>query len=286
MALHRRQELLLEFAVIVAGRIERLGRQVGPPVAGDLGTAGLERETQEMARLQFEDALPDGVGRRHIAQAEEIPHRLGIDRGLGLQHRQDGLDLAGEHDAVGTRPVIERLDPGLVAGQHQFVVAGVVDRHREHAVQPGEGGGAQRVIEVEDHLGVAARPELVAAPDQFLAQRDVIVDFAAEHDGDAIVGVHRLLAAGQVDDAEPAHAQPDIGGDMKAAVIGAAMEDGVVHPAQQMPDFAAILGSYKSNNTAHYSGSHVRRFTARKGRYKLLHNLGGRTGGLEGFHTT
>ena len=88
------------------------------------------------------------------------------------------------------------------------------------------------LVQVDQDLGVAARPELVAPRDQLSAQRFVVVDLAVEHDDCTLPSSlrHRLMAARQVDDAEPAHAEADAALDERAPVVGPAVADGVAHP--------------------------------------------------------
>ena len=106
-------------------------------------------------------------------------------------------------------------------------VLAVPDRDREHAFQPAPGVVAPIREGGEDRLGVAVacgmdnRRKL--APDV-----EVVVDFAVEHDRKAAVGgVHRLMAAGDVDDAEPPHAEAEVAIDEDAAIVGSAMADDV-----------------------------------------------------------
>ena len=57
---------------------------------------------------------------------------------------------------------VERLDAEPVAREHQPAARGVPEREREHASQRRDEVGALLLIEVDDHLGVAARAEAVA----------------------------------------------------------------------------------------------------------------------------
>ena len=139
----------------------------------------------------------------------------------------------------------------MVARQDQFIAAGIVDGDGEHAVQFLERFHADGMIEIENDFGVAAGLEDIAVADQGIAQRDVIVDLTGEHQRDAIIGVHGLMPAGQIDQAETAVGETHAGRDMGAAVVGAAMEDGIVHLPQQMFYFGRGLVRPDANNAAH-----------------------------------
>ena len=75
---------------------------------------------------------------------------------------------------------------------------------------------------------------------QFGHQLLEVVDLAVEHDDDAAVFVvQRLLAGRQVDDRQPAMAEPDAGLEVQSAFIGAAVELRLVHAIEQRAiDFA------------------------------------------------
>ena len=73
-----------------------------------------------------------------------------------------------------------------------------------------------------------------------VAQFAKIVDFAVEDDSERSVFVpDRLAAAGQIDDAEAAHAEGDRRCEQNAFFVGAAMNDGGHHPAHD--GFARFL---------------------------------------------
>ncbi len=68
------------------------------------------------------------------------------------------------------------------------------------------------LVEVGDHLGVAARRERVPGALQVGAQLAVVVDLAVEDDGDGAVLVEdRLIAGREVDHAQPLDPKPDAG---------------------------------------------------------------------------
>jgi hypothetical protein len=87
---------------------------------------------------------------------------------------------------------------------------------------------------MKDDLGVGAGGKDMATRDHFVAQLDVIEDFAVEGDVDRAVGIgHRLLAAFQIDDGKPRMGQPDIVGGKEALRVRPAMGDGTDHALQQ-----------------------------------------------------
>ena len=71
--------------------------------------------------------------------------------------------------------------------------------------------------------------------DELRAQLPVVVDLAVEdHANRAVFVADRLVAAGKVDDAQPAHAERRAVADEHALVVWAAVTDDVTHPPQAM----------------------------------------------------
>src|SRR5687768_5372627 len=87
------------------------------------------------------------------------------------------------------------------------------------------------LIQVHQHLGVSPGAEPMSFGDQLLIEAGVIVELAIEydHNGAVLVG-DGLVPAGQVHDAEPAHAEANPALDERAPVVGTPMSDRVAHP--------------------------------------------------------
>src|SRR3546814_9630835 len=76
----------------------------------------------------------------------------------------------------------------------------------------------------------------VCSSDLFRGQFLEVVDLAVVDDRDsAILVVHRLLAAGEVDDRKAAVTQPDAAVDEKAATVRPAVREAVGHRLEQVP---------------------------------------------------
>jgi hypothetical protein len=73
----------------------------------------------------------------------------------------------------------------------------------------------------------------MAARDELLAQGEMVVDLAVEHDPQRAVFVrNRLMPARDIDNAEPAHADARRAVGIEAFVVGPAMGDDAAHFAQ------------------------------------------------------
>ena len=168
--------------------------------------------------------------------------------------RLEHLQLRAEDElAVGQHAVEQRLDAKPVPGQEQAAGSAVVEAEGKHAAEALHAGRAPLLPGVEDDLGVAVGAELVAQAPQLLHQFAEIVDLAVVADAKIAVGAeHGLLAAGQVDDGQApvGQAQPRLR--VQAALVGTAVELGLVHGGQQVPVGLALSGQIEdTGNAAH-----------------------------------
>jgi hypothetical protein len=115
---------------------------------------------------------------------------------------------------------------------------------------------AHFLVQVNEHLGVAARHEAVAAPFEVPAQVEVVVDLAVEdHLKPAVLIAERLVAARNIDDAEAAVAEPERTIHEVAGAVGAAVRETFSHPPQRRQFRGAAAAVQKSCDPAHKQGS-------------------------------
>ena len=208
----------------------------------------------DMAGRQLGDAAVDRLRVRDVAIGEVVLDGLVVEVAPQARMHQEGLQLRGEEDrAVRQLRVVERLDAQAVAGQEQHPLPFVPEAEGEHAAEAIDAAFAPFLPGVDDHLGIAMRPEDVAfrlkLPRQFLE----VVDLAVVDDDDrAILVEERLLAGGQIDDREPAVAEADARGDVEARIVGSAMAQAVVHPLEQGPVYGPLVHAIKdADDSAH-----------------------------------
>ena len=152
---------------------------------------------------------------------------------------QQALDLAAKQQLarVGLG-VIERFDAENIPCTVHFVGFRIPHDKGKHTAQLGSQCRAVFLIAVDDDLGVAVGLEDMALGLQFGTQIHEVVNFAVEHaDNGAVLVVHRLLARGQVNDAQAAEAQRNgrarvIAADVVAFHIGTAVDDAIRHFVQ------------------------------------------------------
>ena len=120
-------------------------------------------------------------------------------------------------------PKRSRASTSRRSGRSQSANANIPRRSSTNA-------GPALLVEVDEHLGVALRRELVPGALEPLAQLAVVVDLAVVDDLDAAVLVaDRLVAAREVDDRQAPRRKRDAALDERAGAVGAAVHERVVH---------------------------------------------------------
>src|SRR5206468_2292648 len=100
----------------------------------------------------------------------------------------------------------------------------------EHAVEPVEDVRAPLFVAVNDHFGIRLRSETVPPTLELLPELAEVVDLAVEDDPDCLPGIgHGLMASAQVNDGEPAKAEPDRTEDVVALVVRPSVNEGLGH---------------------------------------------------------
>jgi hypothetical protein len=191
----------------------------------------------------------DRPRRAHEAVAEHLLDRLRVDRPAEVAARLDGPERRREHQAPSVLPDEQRLLPQAIAHEEQLALGVVPHREGEHPVQSrGAGGGAMLGDRVQDDLGVALRTKDAPAPFELAAQPLRGVALAVVDDAPAPV-VDGLVAAGDVDDGEAAHAEGDAGRVVEALPVRASMP----HRRHHAPDLVTGRGAaaHLSGNAAH-----------------------------------
>src|SRR4030095_5801997 len=87
---------------------------------------------------------------------------------------EDGFDLRAETEIAVIALVKERLNASMIADQIKRPGATIPDRDAVHAIEMVHHLNAQLFVEMDEHLGVGARAENVAA----LGQRKTLFEFS------------------------------------------------------------------------------------------------------------
>ncbi len=168
--------------------------------------------------------------------------------------RDQRLQLRAEQQQPARQQrVVQRLDAEPVAGEEERLAIPIPQREREHAAEPLDAVLAPLLPGMNDHLGVAAGPEAVSKLREFRDQRLIVVDLAVEDDDHAAVLVEqRLLPGGEVDDREPAMAEPQAGLGVQPDLVRPAMVLGLVHARNEVArDRPRARDVHDADNAAH-----------------------------------
>ena len=183
-----------------------------------------------MAWGQLANAGEDRQGRGYRVEGEEGLERIQIHLALETGGTEKRLELRSERERCVRDPVIEGLDPEPVPGQHQAAVARIPEGEGEHPPQRLDEVGTPLLVEVHEHLGVAASREPVTPPLQVSAQLAVVVDLPVLNHVDAAILVgDGLVAAFEVDDREPPHREPHRAVHERALAVRPAVSHGLAH---------------------------------------------------------
>ena len=108
---------------------------------------------------------------------------------------------------------------------------------------------------MDQHLGIGmVRAEAVSLGVEFATQFAMVIDFAVEDDPDRPVLVgHRLMAAGKIDDGQPAKAQGAVVIVPVALVVGSAVDDRRGHTARSLARVPQRAKTSQARYSAHIS---------------------------------
>ena len=213
--------------------------------------AALGDETPTGGKLA--NAPEQGARRLHEPQPEELRGRLQIGAAVHARERQQRFDLRSEREPLPSLDVVQRLHAGAVTRHQQSSALEVPQREREDAVEAGDALVVIVLVGVDDDFRVRPGAEAVALALQLIAELSVVVDLAVEHHGDRpVLVVDRLVAAGQIDDAQPRHAEADAVRDHRASVVGTPMRDRRAHLLERTLQLrASEVPSMQSRDPAH-----------------------------------
>ncbi len=146
---------------------------------------------------------------------------------------------------------VQRLLAEPVPGGEQRIVPQVVNREREHAVQPIQAFLAPCQIGVQQYAGIGALVDRIAGSSELLADGGEVVDLAVEDDVRlAACGAHRLLASGDSDDRQSPVPHEDVADVLATVFVRPAVADCRIHPLEQrrfgQTSAALCVGQYES----------------------------------------
>src|SRR5205823_3239941 len=136
-------------------------------------------------------------------ECEDVVETARVDLPRHGRMREECFDLGGEEQTAAADRIEQRPDAQPVARQEERAGPGVPNPECPLAVQVVDGGGAFLLEEMEKDFRIGLCVKAMTLLYEILTKFDVIEDFTIERDPQRpIVVRHRLMAAGDVDDAQ------------------------------------------------------------------------------------
>ncbi len=187
-------------------------------------------DEQGLPGLELANPFEQRARGAHIAEGEKLGQRFRVELSADVRQLQERLGLRGEGELPLGERVVKRFDAEGIARNDQPLGAAVPERQGKHALELLQERIALLLVEMDDDLGIAARGELVARLLETGPQLAEVVDLAvADDDEIAVLVADRLMAAGDVDDRQPPHAEEQLIVDEATLVVGSSMQNGAAH---------------------------------------------------------
>src|ERR1700722_10017258 len=189
---------------------------------------------------QLADSSVEGFFAGKISESEVLGEDGTTEPCIDSGVRENRFNFRAEDQTFGAELIVERLDAQTIAREEDSLAASVPDGEGEHAAQVLNAVVAVFFVKMDDGFGVATGAVNMSARFELRAQVGVVVDFAVEDDPDGSVFVtQRLLAGGEIDNAQATHTQRGRTVDADAFIIGATVGNSIAHSPQ---DFAIDVG--------------------------------------------
>src|SRR5579871_6144670 len=168
--------------------VQEIARVVNLPVSADRDLAATNDE--RMSRHQFGDVFEQGFPVQAKLKGEVVFEAVNI-RLDGRQKRQQGFRFGREIERVVNGGIAKRLDAKTITGAKENLLLFVPQRKGEHAAKVADAIRTPLFVRFQNDFGVGGGMEFLDA--DFLAQLNIVVDFAVE--GNPVPGVvtHRLV---------------------------------------------------------------------------------------------
>src|SRR5262245_11639243 len=115
------------------------------------------------------------------------------------------LDLGGKSEKVFAGVVVHRFDTQPVSDEEQSPAPPIPHSKGEHAAKISHALFTVLFVRMDDRFGIGSGLEPMTSRKQISCKVPVVIDLPIEYDDHRIIFVeHRLFAATEIDDAQPA----------------------------------------------------------------------------------
>ena len=250
------QDLLEGVGRVLLVEVE-LRQVVERPVRADLpladpGAVVVELDGQVVGRRELEDPPERRRGGGDVAVGQVVVDRRRVELPGDPGVLEQRLQLGGEDELAVGLGVEEGLLPHPVPRQEEAPPVRVPDGEGEHPPEPGQAVFPVLLVGVEDDLRVARRGEAVPLALQLGAELLEVIDLPVEGDPDgAVLVAHRLVAAGEVDDAQPPLPEGHAAVGVRAPLVRAPVHEPGAEPLHLGPPHAPALQVEDARDPAH-----------------------------------
>ena len=135
-----------------------------------------------MCWFKFSNGAVSRQRRRDAHEREVVIERLVIDIATDVGMKQQGFEFRTKHELPVYVCIKQRLFTDEIARQKQLLLTLVPDREDKHSTQMFGTINAKLIVGMNDRFGVAVGVEGVAEVLKLLAQLEIVIDLAIEHD--------------------------------------------------------------------------------------------------------
>src|SRR5690606_3493432 len=165
------------------------------------------------------------------------------------------LHFGGPCKAAVLLTKVERFDAHAIAHEYQLVLPGIPQGYCKHASQVVDETLAMLLVQMHDDFNIAAAAKPVSALLQHLPQLAEVVDLPVADSPDCAVFIaERLLAAADIDNRQPPHAEHHGLTVVESLIVGTSMQDRICHAAD---DCALLIANHSvhcyADDSAHFS---------------------------------
>ena len=173
---------------------------------------------------KLENVLENRTRRQRKPEGENLTKRAYIDVPIDARVCQYGLELRAEDKAVPGGRVEQRSNPDSIARKKQSPFLRVPDRESPLPIHTLDAIRTVFLVKPQDNFGVGPGGKPVPFLYKFLTQFDEVEDFPVEsYPERAVITLHGLMTARNIDDAEPVVGQTNGPVCVRARAVGAAV---------------------------------------------------------------
>src|SRR5208282_2303983 len=201
---------------------------------------------------EFVNILKRRTGCKRKPERENLPDCLHIKLSIRIRVSEYGFQFRTKNEAVSSSGVKQRSHANAITGEEKLLVPRIPDREGPLPVHVLDAIRTIFQVEPQDDLSVRLGRKLVPLLDQIFAQLNKVEDFTIESDPEgSSIRLHWLVAAGNVNNAEPVMCQSNRAVCVRTSAVRPAIVQRANHSLQQNEIRGPTVEIKKSGYAAH-----------------------------------